>query len=130
MSRGEHRCTSRPFTRPITSSADGSRPVTRNGPSGAKVSEALARHHVRSFFCQTRALTSLPHVYPNTHAAASAGEAPRQGRPMTATSSASSSTLPASGGSTMDAPGAMTHEGSLRNTCGSFGASRPLRWSA
>jgi hypothetical protein len=37
-------------------------PVAMNGPSGAKLSELLARHQLRSAFCQPRALTSLPQV--------------------------------------------------------------------
>ena len=53
-------------------------PVTMAGPSGAKVSEPLARHHCKSLpgpCCQLRSLTSLPQVTPKIASRASSTEA-------------------------------------------------------
>ena len=62
------------------------------GPSGAKVSQPLARHHCRSFFspcCQLRSLTSLPQVTPKMASRAWAGETLQASLPITTTSSPS-----------------------------------------
>ena len=58
--------TTSPLMRPMSLSADGSRPETMNGPSGVNVSDDLALHQERSLACQLRALTSFPHVKPST----------------------------------------------------------------
>ena len=110
-------------------------PVAMNGPNAAKVSEDFARHQFRSFFCQARALTSLPQVKPRTCRMARALLTPRQRLPITTTSSPSSSTRPgppgrsspACGGSTIVSSGPMTALGTLRKIWGSAGDSRPCR---
>jgi hypothetical protein len=48
-----------PLTRHVTSTSVGSSSVSTHGPSGQKPSEPLARAHCPSFFCQSRAVTSL-----------------------------------------------------------------------
>ena len=60
-----------------------------NGPIGLNVSLFLHRQNVRSERCQPRADTSFPIVQPKTASRASATDACRTGRPMTATSSPS-----------------------------------------
>jgi hypothetical protein len=54
--------TTRPLRRVRSRRRRGFRPVTIQGPKGAKVSAPLARHHWRSPLCQVRAETSLPQV--------------------------------------------------------------------
>ena len=55
-------CMVLPFSRPCTRTLAGSRSVSIHGPMGQKVSNDFARAHCPSFFWQSRALTSWPHV--------------------------------------------------------------------
>jgi hypothetical protein len=61
-----------PSTVMVVVDASGSASVTIHGPIGLNVSLFLHRQNVRSDRCQTRALTSLPIVQPNTAAFAAA----------------------------------------------------------
>ncbi len=54
------RVVSTPLTRTRVSRASRSTSVSIHGPMGLNVSVFLARHSVRSDFCQARSLTSLP----------------------------------------------------------------------
>ena len=72
---------------------------------GLNVSLFLLRQNERSERCHSRALTSLPIVQPNTDSCASARDALRTRRPMTATTSPSASKRPVtSGGTSMGSP--------------------------
>ena len=55
-------CFTAPLTRVVMARSCGSTAVSMHGPSGAKVSKLLARVNCTSFFCRSRAVTSLAHV--------------------------------------------------------------------
>ena len=89
-----------PLTRTVVVWAIGSTSVSIQGPIGLNVSLFLLRQNERSARCHSRALTSLPMVQPNTDSWASARDALRTRRPMTATTSPSASKRPVTSGGT------------------------------
>ena len=120
------------MTRAVTRRSSGSSPTATYGPSGHAPSNPFARVHWSSLRWMSRAVTSLPTVYPKTFPSAASGDTSRVTLPMTTASSASWWTSADQCGRTIGSSGPMTDVFGLRNSSGDVGTSLPISrtWSA